>query len=310
VRFLISRLSSLGDVVCTLPAAVALKSAYPGSTITWVVDPRFGDIVRSCTAVDVVVEAKKSLKREHWPELDEPFEAAFDLQGLFKSAWPVHLAKAREKLGYHWQREGSSFFSQKVLPDPSSFHIVDQYVDVVRAYGVDATRAMFGLVPTTDALASIQERLRTVGANRFIVANPGAGWASKRWPASSFAEVATDLQKVGIQTILIGGRSDGDKAIAAEVVKSSGANLIDWTAQTTIGELIALLSLAKGHIGGDTGSSHIAAALEIPCVGLYSVTNPRRSCPYGQIDSCLYDSSSLANIKASQVMAKLEGALA
>ncbi len=362
MRFLISRLSSLGDVVCTLPTVVALKHAYPDASISWVVAKPFADLVRGCWAIDEVIEAKKSINKADWPELKEPFDAAFDLQGLFKSAWPVHLAKSKVKLGYHWQREGSALFSRRVLPDPSSFHIVDQYVDVVRAYGAETDRADFGLSPSATDLANVKERLKAESVERFVVMNPGAGWESKRWPSAFFGEVANWLANHGIATILIGGATDADKATAEEVISASNPNTknpntqnpdtqnpkpntkhpkpntqnptpntqnltpntqnltpntqhptpnppLAWTGTTTVGELMALLSLAQAHLGGDTGSTHIAAALGVPCVGLYSITNPRRSCPYGQIENCLYDPGSLKNITPETVEERLEEVL-
>ena len=51
-------------------------------------------------------------------------------------------------------------------------------------------------------------------------------------------------------------------------------------------EVALKLGRAAAHVGGDTGSTHIAAALDKPAVGLYSITRPQRSCPYGQIDRC------------------------
>ncbi len=59
-RFLLSRLSALGDTVCSLPAAMALKQGFPECHITWAVDPRFAGIVECCEAVDEVVRVKPS----------------------------------------------------------------------------------------------------------------------------------------------------------------------------------------------------------------------------------------------------------
>jgi ADP-heptose:LPS heptosyltransferase len=309
MRFLISRLSSLGDVVCTLPAAVALKSSFPDSKVSWVVSARFSEVVRLCTAVDEVILAKKSLKSGDWPELAEPFVAAFDLQGLFKSAWPVHLSKSPVKLGYHWQREGSCLFTNAVLPDKSSFHIVDQYVDVVRSYGAEASIAKFGLLPRADDLQDVTARLKADGAERFIIINPGAGWAAKRWPPGSFAQVGNEMARRGRRVVLIGGATEEDQSISSDVASGMNPKPLSWTGKTTIGQLVALISIADAHVGGDTGSTHIAAALGVPAIGLYSLTNPRRSCPYRQIHRCLYQPNGLGEILASAVIERLEEAL-
>src|SRR2546423_15390700 len=92
MRVLISRLSSLGDVVCSLPAAAALKNGFPDCHVTWIVDPRFETIVRSCSAVDEVIALGSSL-----PSPLE-FDAALDLQGLLKSACPIAKSRAKRKL--------------------------------------------------------------------------------------------------------------------------------------------------------------------------------------------------------------------
>lgn len=308
-RFLISRLSSLGDVVCSLPAAASLKAAFPDCEIVWVVDPRFAGIVECCEAVDQIVVAKPKFSPASWPVHVGEFDAALDLQGLLKSALCIVRGKSKEKLGYHWQREGSCFFADRVMPDPSSFHIVDQYVDVARAAGgLDGT-ANFALKPKQEDVHAVRAKLEASGVTgEFIVVNPGAAWATKRWPAESFATVADGLAEFGLQTVLVGTKSETDRAIAASVSAAAKSSPVDFCGRTSVRELVALLSLAKAHLGGDTGSTHLAAGLGKPAIGLYSITRPKRSCPYGQIERCHYDSEHLANINATDVLETIQEA--
>ena len=142
-RFLLSRLSALGDVVCSLPVAACLKEAFPGCHIVWVVDPRFAGIVECCGSVDEIIRAKPGLDPKTWPKVGGSFDAALDLQGLFKSGIVVGRASAKVKLGYHWQRECAWLFSRRVLPDPTSSHVVDQYLDVARAVGCEVGQTEF-----------------------------------------------------------------------------------------------------------------------------------------------------------------------
>ena len=296
-RFLISRLSSLGDVVCCLPAAGALKKSFPDSEIVWVVDPRFAGVVRCCRYVNSVVEAQPGFLPSTWPRIAGEFDAALDLQGLLKSALPIARSRAKEKLGYHWQREGAWLFSRRVLPDSSSNHIVDQYVDTARAAGGEAHFAEFGLQPLHDAAEAMKEQT----GSRFVAINAGAGWVSKRWPATHFAKVIDELAKRGVDSVLIGGRAAADREAANAVIAECKSKPKDMLGKTTIGELIALQSLAEAHLGGDTGSTHIMAALGKPAVGLYSITKPKRSCPYGQIERCHYNHEGLDKIAPEAV---------
>ncbi len=305
MRFLISRLSALGDTVCCLPVAVALKRSFPECHITWLVDPRFSGVVHCCQAVDEVIEAKPNLKSI--PQYRESFEAALDMQGLLKSALGIARAKAKRKVGYHWQREGSWLFSERILPDPSSLHIVDQYVDVARSVGAEMDTAEFGLNPKEEDILSVRAKLKGFGlSGRFVVINPGAGWVSKRWPAAHFAEVINALH---LPVVLIGGKAESDRNAADEVIQACRKKPFDLLGKTNIRELVALLRLTSAHVGGDTGSTHIAAALNTPAIGLYSITRPQRSCPYGQIERCHYEPAGLAKITPEAVMTTISTAI-
>lgn len=290
MKFLISRLSSLGDVVCSLPAASALKSGFPDAEVTWIVEARFAEIVRACGAVDRVV-----LRGE---PITDSFDAALDLQGLLKSALLVARAKAKLKLGFHWRREGAALFSQAVIPDPTSLHVVDRYVDVARAAGGVADYAEFALRP-----APLSEALDSKLPKDFVVLNPGAGWAAKRWAPAKFAQL---IDALPLPAVLIG--APGEQA-SAEVAAQCREKPVDLGGQTSIADLIAVIDRARAHVGGDTGSSHLAAALRVPAIGLYSATRPERSCPYGQIERCHTAPNGLDGIEVRDVLRTVEDAL-
>jgi heptosyltransferase I len=278
----------MGDVVCSLPVASALKRGHPGCEVFWAVERRFAGIVECCPDVDSVLTVGSSLAQ--WRRTVapiEPFDAALDLQSLFKSAWPCATAKARRRVGHHWQREAAWLFSSRVEPDPSSLHVVDQYVDVARAVGGVADRAEFALAPLAEDLAAVRHRLLECGWTEgpLVLMNAGAGWATKRWPAARFAGLADRLAGSGVEVAFLG--APGDREGFEAVRTLARARLIDMVGKTSVRELVALVSLAAVHVGGDTGSSHIAAALGVSAVGIYLVTSPVRSCPYGQIDLCL-----------------------
>lgn len=303
MRILISRLSALGDAVCTLPVAVALKKQFPESHITWAIDPRFSGVVECCGSVDQIERVKPGFKPSSWPKLGY-FDLALDMQGLSKSGLVVARAKSPKKLGYHWQRELAPLFTSKVLPDPSSLHVVDQYLDVARFAGAEMEEAEFDLVPKEEDRAEVTELLKAEGLRgAFVVMNAGAGWITKRWNPEHFAVLSDLLHEKGIQTVFIGGTAQGDIDAAHSVFEKCSHSPIDLLGKTNIRQLIALVSLSNAHVGGDTGSTHIAAALGTPAVGLYSITKPNRSCPYGQIDRCHYSPVGLSEILPTDVFA-------
>lgn len=287
MRIFISRMSALGDVVCSLPAAVALREAYPEAEIHWMVDKRFRGIVDCCTAVNHTVELPKKLAdlKSIMTELGE-FDLALDLQGLLKSALPVYLARATKKFGYHWQREGAALLVPKVAPHPGSIHVVDQYLDVAVAAGGSVGHKGFGLQPKGEDLEIVRNKLHESGLEQdqpFVLMNAGAGWATKRWNPAHFAHVAKAVQNEGYQVAFLG--TEADRPAFQEVV-ANGLSALDLLGKTNVRQLVALTSLASLHLGGDTGSTHLAAALGIPAIGVYTLTKPDRSCPYGQREHC------------------------
>ena len=143
---------------------------------------------------------------------------------------------------------------------------------------------------------------------RFALMNAGAGWATKRWPPAGFAALIDRLHReFDLPTALLGGK--GDAAIAQEVAGLCAATPASLVGETSVRELVALVRLASVHVGGDTGSTHLAAALGVPAVGLYGLTRPQRSCPYGQIDRCHHDPRGLSFIKVEPVWETLRAAL-
>lgn len=317
---LIVRMSSLGDVVCTLPVAGFIRRAFPSAKVSWAVDPRFAPIVECCSHVHEVIATKVSPLSQSRRAVHRPFDAVVEMQGLAKSAWLALSAQSKVKLGYHWQREGAWLVSEKVLPDPTSLHVVDQYVDVARElvhrFGgveVDSNDNLFGLKPTQKDLESVKSKLQECGVTGpFAVLNPGGAWATKQWKPESFAQVAKRLEAKGFQSVTIGSKSPSELA-ALEILKGEakqiGTSPVSMLGQTSIGELIALISLGQLHLGGDTGSTHIAAALGIPAIGLYSITKPERSCPYRQRSHCLYHPKRLDYITVDEVLDKINEVL-
>jgi ADP-heptose:LPS heptosyltransferase len=103
--------------------------------------------------------------------------------------------------------------------------------------------------------------------------------------------------------VLIGGKANADIEAAEAVLEASKAPICNLLGKSSVRQLVALISLGNAHVGGDTGSTHIAAALGVPAIGLYSITKPERTCPYGQFHRCHYNPVGLAEIDPVDVFA-------
>lgn len=295
---LMVRLSAIGDVVHTMPVAAALKRSFPHIRLVWAVEDRCAELVECNCYVDEVF----SLPRHAWrmrrlsPKtwLDggskllelrrRRFDLALDLQGLLKSAVVALASGAPVRLGYHWQREGARFLVKGVPPPTEPSHVVEQYLDVVRALGGEVEPVDFGLGIPDAAVASIRRLLRDLGVSSpYAVINPSAGHPRKRWPPERFAVVCERLRAEGVAPVLVGHSSDAP--IAAAIQSACHDLVADAVGRTSLVELAALIRDSRLHIAGDTGSVHMAAALGVPLVALYAATDPARSGPYGCLSS-------------------------
>jgi lipopolysaccharide heptosyltransferase I len=311
-RILIVRLSAMGDVIHTLPAAQLLRDAFPTAQIGWLVEERWAELL---CAPGTPLRGPRSPQRpladsvhrvnltgwrkslftistaqqiaKVWNDVRAAhYDIAVDLQGALRSALLARLSGARTIYGAAEPRESpaSLWYTRAVIA--SGTHVVDQNISLAQAVAQnepshqDVTRNV-SLPPTllpTDpqAEAQIAQRLAEHNIKDFAILNPGAGWGAKRWPAERYGQVAKALSCDGAQSILNFG--PGEETLAQDAAAASEGTA--YPMKLSISELIALTRRAKLFIGGDTGPLHLAAALKIPTVAIFGPTDPARNGPY------------------------------
>jgi len=141
-----------------------------------------------------------------------------------------------------------------------------------------------GIPVQAGALSSIA---RSVGFDVHpIVVIPGARWPSKRWPVERFVEIIRRLLAQKRHVVLAGSPDERELCDQITTQLGDGA-LIDLAGQTSLAELVALLSRAQLVVANDSGALHVAAALGRPVVALYGPTDPNFVGPYGQLEYVL-----------------------
>ncbi len=291
MRVLIVKVSSLGDIIHTLPAVTDAHKAHKNLVFDWVVEENFVEVPAWHPAIDRVIPVavrrwrtnlaktianhefrsfKEQLQREH-------YDLVIDAQGLIKSGIISRLSRGLTiGLSNRTIREPlATLFYNKVYSVPWTEHAVDrvrqlfsralkyhynkEFVD----YGLDLERLQLHCASEED---------------KYVVFLHGTTWNTKHWPESYWRHLAHIASENGYRVLLPWGNSEEKQR--AEFIAQDNAR-VTVLARQTLSELAARIHSAQGVIAVDTGLGHLAAALSKPTVSLYGPTNPGLSGTYG-----------------------------
>jgi lipopolysaccharide heptosyltransferase I len=302
-RVLIVRLGAMGDIIHTLPAAVALRQAFPHAVLGWVVEERWAELL--CTlptarsgprsrqrplvdrmhVVNTAKWRKAPLSIHTWQEIGavlsdlraQHYEVAVDFQGAARSALISRWSRAPVIYGVAQPRENiaSMFYTRQVIARGA--HVVEQNLSLAEAVAGCSLEPPKVEFPWDEAAEQECERRLGDHGKDIVIMNPGAGWGAKRWPVERYGEVARQLTKDGLRPLINSGPGEDDLVKAVEAASNGTAESIECS----LTELIALSRRARLFIGGDTGPLHLAAALVVPVVAIFGPTDPARNGPYG-----------------------------
>jgi len=338
-RVLIVRLGALGDVVHAIPVAAALRRAFPDARIDWLVSAKHREILDLVPVIDrrlvindrgdasggtSLLAAIRELRRSR-------YDVAIDLQGLIKSAVLARAPGAPRVVGfssrYARERAARLFYTDAYDPgrgglyDPrETRHVVDINLGLLSVLGITAPVREF---PIKDVDSDAARAMREQTGGRYALLNPGAAWPNKRWPPARLAAIARELRaRHGLMSVVLWG--PGEEALAAEVVAGADGGAV-MSPKTSIADLVALARRAALMVSGDTGPTHIAAALGTPIVGIYGPTRPARNGPMSPLDvtvsrdsvcqchhlrRCKLDRMCLLDIEVAEVLDAVERRLA
>lgn len=337
-RVLIVRLGALGDIVHAVPVAAALRRADPQARIDWLVSAKHREILDLVPVVDrrIVVDDRGTgggapLLRTIAGLRRERYDVALDLQGLIKSAIIARSTGATRVIGFtsRYCREGLARLFYTDVHDPGGEgiygatekrHVVEINLGILRPLGIEPGQPEFPIAHTASEPARL---MREQAGGRYALLNPGAAWPNKRWPPDRLAAVAHALNDHhGLKSVVLWG--PGERALAEAVAAAApGAAIV--SPETAIADVVELARGAAIMVSGDTGPTHLAAAVGTPIVGLYGPTRPERNGPWLADDitisragvcqchhlrRCKLDRMCLLDIEVADVMLAVERRLA
>jgi ADP-heptose:LPS heptosyltransferase len=300
------RLGALGDVVRTLPAVSAVRAAYPGAHIAWLVEPVAAGIVRGQPFLDEVIEFPRDalraalagravgrLLRESTGFARALYRGHFDLvldfHSILRSGILSRLSGARIRVAYArpFGRElAYAFATHRTRLAPGRISRFERNGALVRFLGVDDPPSRQPLHIAPEARARVFAALEEGGAP--VAIHPGTSDATpyKRYTVPGYSQLARALaEDVGVPCIVTRGPARGDRALAHGIVDASegAARLAPET--PTLADLAALFASCRLVVGGDTGPLHVASLAGAPVVQLLGPTDPIENAPWDRTPS-------------------------
>src|SRR5690349_21336595 len=260
---LLIRLSAMGDIIHTLPAAISLKKSFPDRRLVWLI------------AFD---RADFGVVRDSWRRLRQiQPQLAFDFQGLLQSALIARLSRSKAVFG----------FDQSVAREPLSSILYTHRVPVKGPHRVERNiqlaEAAGARELTYEAWVPLGRPEGDLPPGPFVLTNPFAGWAGKEWPLEFYERLAQRLRSEGLELVA---------SVPDNRAKELAALRHVHVYTSTLGGLIDATRRASAVVGLDSGPLHLAAALHKPGVALFGPTDPQRTGPFG---------GSIAIIRANNV---------
>jgi lipopolysaccharide heptosyltransferase I len=301
-KILIIRLTSLGDVIFTIPLACALKDNIQDVEVSWLVAEKGLELIKNNPCVDKLhlVPLKKWKKRpfsfktfkEFWQIVGElrkeKYEIALDCQQMFKSLFLFLFCGAKRRIAFKDARElsilgGNEFVNPKAKFTDFNYHIVERNLDLARHLGINPKNIRFALPETSDeAKKHVDELLANVdGSKPIVVISPATTWQNKHWEEENWAQL---IEEIHPKCNLIFTGMSLDWSLVARIldkVKAKNLKYTNLVGKTKVEELRELFTRAKVVVSPDSGSAHLAWASGIPSVvAIFTCTPPNRFGPY------------------------------
>lgn len=296
-RIGIVMLSALGDTVHVLPVVTAIKRHAPATHITWILQPGPALLVEGHPAVDEIVRFDR---RKGWRgflavrrELVRrpPFDLVLALQPYFKAGIITALLRAPVKLGFDVARarDLNWLFTTRRIPARPQRHIQDQFFEFLDAIAVPHGEPEWGLAPTDAERARARALVAEAGDAPLVGFVVATSKPPKNWMPERHGQLATRLHlELGARCVLLGDTSLIEQAAAAAIQAATTAHPLDALG-AGLRTTLALLERCDVVVSPDTGPFHMCVAMNVPAVGLFGYTNPKRVGPYRRFHDLLID---------------------
>lgn len=296
LKLLIVKTSSMGDVIHNLPILSDIHMHFPDAQIDWVVEEGFADILKLHPQVNKIIpialrrwrrnpfsaETKQQFKAFVAELKAENYDYIVDTQSLIKSAFICCLANGKRygltpKTAREWL---AGFFYQQRFSVSRKQHAVDhnrQIAALALDYKIPTNAPDYGL-----SRANLAAQVNMQLPEKYIMAFHATSRDSKLWPMGHWVSLGISLAKQGI-SMCLPWSSEKEKS-KAEIIATHVPRAVVLP-KSNLTSLAQITAGASAVVGVDTGLVHLAVAMDVPSIAIYTDTHPELNGTYGGADA-------------------------
>ncbi len=285
----------IGDVVIATASFHAIRRSFPDSPISVLAKPWVIPILAHNPHVDEIIEydgkgrhkGPAGMLRLSGYLRTRRFRGAILLQRAFEAALLAYLAGIPDRMGYTTDLRGP-LLTHKARSSKKEFDVprLEHDLMLLEGFGLKVEDKRLLVSIGNEQRRRAEDRLRGLGIRMdepLVGFSPGAvGSVLKRWLPDRFAELALKIRKAYQARVLLFGSAD-ERELGEEIRRMTfDPAVVNLAGQTSLEEAVALVGSCGLFVTNDSGLMHVAAALDVPLVGIFGPTDPTRTAPWSE----------------------------
>ncbi len=293
-RILVFQTAFLGDVILTLPMIQLLHLRYPSAEIDVVTTPKAAPFLLNHPAVSNIIQFDKRNLQSGLKGImalaivlaRRKYDLAVAPHRSVRTTMILMMSGVKERIGFS-NAAGAFLYKYRVRYE-KSMHEIDRNISLLQPLGIrNPDRELPKLFPSksdSDYINKFLFERELLNQERMIAVAPGSVWATKRWPAERFAQLAVMLAEAGYELLIMGGKEDEDLANAI-IGAAKHKHIYNAAGKLSLLQSAELIGRCKVLITNDSAPLHIAVAMRTPVAAIFGATVPAFGFgPYGDHD--------------------------
>lgn len=323
-RLLVIRVDHIGDIIMSTAVLKPLRESFPKAKIDFIA-PSWGiDLVKGNSNVDQAIEFDPSwFNRKTSSNIFKQlksiialakiirqgkYDAAIDLRGDLRHIISMSLAGVKYRVSYGIT--GGAFLLSHEVPYTEGVHEIEHSMDLLRAIGVQADKVNVDIKLKQEELKDASFLLKEYKiAEPYAVMHVAPGHKTKTWESENFSKVIDHITGRDIQCVMVG--TENDRKTVRDILSITEGPAYDLSGKTDLKTLVGIIKGSVFFVGVDSAPAHVAAALGIPTVILFSgINDPVQWAPKGDNVEIVYPGKGkdLSSVSPKEVCKKIDEA--